>query len=227
MKRALVFSIACLAATLPRIGNAQATNEFGLRGGISLYQYRTQYAQFYARAGIEIGATGHIRLFTSRKSRVHHGVAPSFGYLMGHSRLVLDSAIYISPLTGRPLTGIARAHTYTHFLYLQALWQISFDEEGAFTIGMGPQLLRLLGQSLMLEYETSDGQPIQEWNRVELSDVEKVISPWIFNITLQGQLRLREGLKSDGYLYLQTTHQVNQFLWPTGLLIGITWLWRT
>ncbi|MCS7152501.1 MAG: hypothetical protein N2253_05530 [Bacteroidia bacterium] len=201
-------------------------NAFGARLGLSIYQYRTDYAQFFARIGGEVGAIGRIELFSGRKSHLHHAIMPGFGYLMGHSRLLLDSAIYISPLTGRPLTGNAQAHTYTHFLYLQALWRISFDNEGALAIAGGPQLLRLLGQSLMLEYETPDGQPIQEWNRVALSDVEKVIPTWIANISLLGELRFREGLNSDWYLYIQTIHQVNRFLWPTGVLIGVAWLRR-
>ncbi|MCS6895257.1 MAG: hypothetical protein NZZ60_03790 [Bacteroidia bacterium] len=226
MKRTMSSLAACLIGILNVRAFAQA-NEFGVRGGVSLYQYRTEYAQFYARAGAEIGATGHIQLFTSRKLHLYHALSPGFGYLMGHSRLLLDSAIYISPLTGRPLTGIARAHTYTHFLYLQGLWRISFEENNAFSLALGPQLLRLLGQTLMLEYETQDGQPIQEWNRVALSDVEKVIPPWVVNLTLQGELRFREGINSSWYLYFQTIHQLNRFLWPTGLLAGISWKRRT
>lgn len=202
------------------------SNAFGVRGGVSVYQYRTDYAQFYARMGVEIGAHGRIGLFVSRKSRLHHAIMPGFGYLMGHSRLVLDSAIYISPLTGRPLTGIAQAHTYTHFLYLQGLWRLSFDEEGAFAVAAGPQVLRLLGQTLMLQYDTPDGQPIQEWNRVSLDDVERVIPLWIVNVALLGEVRFREGLRSDWYLYIQTIHQVDRFLWPTGLLVGVSWMRR-
>lgn len=199
---------------------------FGVRGGLTLYQYRTDYAQFFARLGVEIGAQGRIELFHTKRFSLYHALIPAFGYLMGHSRLLLDSAVYISPLTGRPLTGIAQAHAYTHFLYMQLLWRVRFDGEGAFALGIGPQMMRLLGQTLMLEYETPDGQPIQEWNRVALSDVEKVILPWIFNLALQGEFRLHTGLKSDWYLYVQTLHQVNRFLWPTGLLIGAAWMRR-
>lgn len=212
-----------LLGLFPWILQAQG-NAFGVRAGTSLYQYRTEYAQFFTRLGIEVGAIGHIELFDSRKSRLHHALQPGFGYLIGHSKLFLDSAIYISPLSGRPLTGIANAHTYTHYLYMQLLWRLSFDEEGAFAVGAGPQVLRLLGQTLMLQYETPDGQPIQEWNKVSLSDVEKVIPPWVANLSLYAELRFHEGIRSEWYLYAQTLHQVNRFLWPTGLLVGVSWL---
>ncbi|MCS7296759.1 MAG: hypothetical protein RMK19_00635 [Bacteroidia bacterium] len=202
------------------------TSAFGVRGGVSLYQYRTDYAQFFARPAVEIGAIGRIALFTGGKARVNHAFMPGFGYLMSHARLLLDSAVYISPLSGRPLTGIAQSRTYTHFLFLQALWRLSFDEKEALAVAAGPQVLRLLGQTLMLEYSTPDGQPIQEWNRVSLSDVEKVIPAWILNLALQGELRFREGIRSDWFIYLQTIHQVDRFLWPTGLVIGIAWMRR-
>lgn len=199
-------------------------NAFGVRIGMSLYQYRTPYAQFYARLGGEVGAIGRIHLFQSRKSRIVHAFMPGFGYLMGHSRLVLDSSLYISPLSGRPLQSIANAHTYTHYLYMQALWRIAFDTEGSFAIAAGPQVLRLLGQTLMLQYETPDGQPLQEWNRVSLSDVQRVIPPWIANLCLYAELRMREGLHSELRLYAQTIHQLSRYGWPTGLLVGVMWL---
>jgi hypothetical protein len=62
----------------------------------------------FTRLGVEVGAAGHIELFEGRKSKLRHGLAPAFGYLMGHSRLILDSSIYISPLTGRPLQALHR-----------------------------------------------------------------------------------------------------------------------
>jgi len=201
-------------------------NAFGVRGGITLYQYRTDYAQFFARLGVELGATGHIELFEGRKSKVRHGLAPAFGYLMGHSRLILDSSLYISPLTGRPLTGIAQAHTYTHFVCMEGLWRLTFDSEGAFAAGLGPQVLIPFGQTLMLEYETPDGQPIQEWNRVALTDVRKVIPPVIWNIALLAELRISSGLRREVFLYARTAHQVNRYLWPTGLLVGVSLLWK-
>lgn len=201
-------------------------NAFGARVGTTLYQYRTDFAQFYARFGAEVGAVGRIELFEGRKSKLHHALMPGFGYLIGHSKLLLDSAIYISPLSGRPLTGIAEAHTYTHYLYLQGLWRVSFDAEGAFAMAAGGQVLYPLGQTLMLEYETPDGQPLQEWNSVALSDVRKVISPWIVNVALYAEIRIREGLRSETFLYAQTLHQVNRYLWPTGLLLGVSWLWK-
>nr|BAL57455.1 hypothetical protein HGMM_F50F04C18 [uncultured Bacteroidetes bacterium] len=142
---------------------------------------------------------------------------------MSHSRLVLDSSIYISPLTGRPLAGIAQAHTYTHYLYMQALWRIAFDREGAFAVAGGLQGLRLLGQTLMLEYETPDGQPIQEWNRVSLTDVQRVLPGWVINAALFAELRMRNGIKNELFLHFQTLHQLNRFGWPTGFLGGITW----
>ncbi|MCS7161894.1 MAG: hypothetical protein NZ958_01015 [Bacteroidia bacterium] len=200
-------------------------NAFGTRLGFSLYQYRTAYAQFLARLGGELGAVGRIRLFHSHKNRLYHSLLAGFGYLMGHSRLLLDSSIYISPLTGRPLTGIARAHTYTHYLYMQTLWHLAFEAEGALAIGGGFQLLRALGQTLMLEYETPDGQPIQEWNAVSLSDLQRVLPLWIPNLTLYAELRLWQGRRSRVALYTQTIHQINRFLWPTGLLLGAAWLY--
>ncbi|MCX7607222.1 MAG: hypothetical protein N2170_08170 [Bacteroidia bacterium] len=201
-------------------------NAFGGRIGGSLYQYRTDFAQFFARLGFEVGAVGRIELFQGKKTQIRHAFMPGFGYLIGHSRLFLDSATYISPLSGRPLTSVARAHTYTHYLYMQALWRLAFDREGAFAVAAGPQVLRLLGQTLMLEYETPDGQPIQEWNRVSLTDVQRVMPAWIPNIALYAELRIREGLRGDLYLYAQTVHQVDRYLWPTGLLVGIQWLWK-
>jgi hypothetical protein len=177
--------------------------------------------------GVEVGAQGHISLFDSRKSKLRHGLAPAFGYLMGHSRLMLDSSIYISPLTGRPLTGIAEAHTYTHFLYMETLWRVSFDEAGAFAVGIGPQALVPFGQTLMLEYETPDGQPIQEWNRVALSDVRRVIPPVVWNLSLLAELRVAESVRHEVFLHARTTHQLNRFLWPTGLLVGINLLWKS
>jgi len=215
----LLLALACL--------HAQPSNAFGVRGAVAFYQYRTPYAQFFARLGAEVGATGRIFLASSRKAQLYHGLMPGFGYLMGHSRLALDSSIYISPLSGRPLAGIASAHTYTHYLYMQLLWCLAFDQEGSLTVAAGPQVMRPLGQSLMLEYETPDGQPIQEWNRVSLSDLHRVIPPWIFNLALYAELRMREGLHSESFLYLQTLHQVNRYLWPTGLLVGITWRWKS
>jgi len=200
--------------------------EFGLRGGITLYQYRTDYAQFFARLGVELGATGHIELFESRKSKLRHSLIPAFGYLMGHSRLILDSSIYISPLTGRPLQGIAQAHTYTHFIFMEGLWRLTFDAEGAFAVGAGPQALIPFGQTLMLAYETPDGQPIQEWNRVALSDVRKVIPPVVWNLALLVELRLSSGLRREVFLYARTAHQLNRYLWPTGLLVGVSLLWK-
>lgn len=201
-------------------------NAFGVRGGITLYQYRTDYAQFFARLGVELGAAGHIELFEGRKSKVRHGLAPAFSYLMGHSRLILDSSIYISPLTGRPLTGIAQAHTYTHFVCMEGLWRLTFDSEGAFAIGLGPQVLIPFGQTLMLEYETPDGQPIQEWNRVALTDVRKVIPPVVWNMALLVELRISSSLRREVFLYARTAHQINRYLWPTGLLAGVSLLWR-
>lgn len=201
-------------------------NAFGVRGGISLYQYRTEYAQFFTRLGVEVGAAGHIELFEGRKSKLRHGLAPAFGYLMGHSRLLLDSSIYISPLTGRPLQGIARAHTYTHFIYMEGLWRLTFDAEGALALGVGPQALIPFGQTLMLEYETPDGQPIQEWNRVALSDVRKVIPPVIGNLALLLELRIASGIRREVFLYVRTTHQINRYLWPTGFLGGLSLLWK-
>ncbi len=201
-------------------------NAFGVRGGITLYQYRTDYAQFFARLGAEVGAVGHIELFEGRKSKVRHGLAPAFGYLMGHSRLILDSSIYISPLTGRPLTGIAQAHTYTHFVCMEGLWRLTFDSEGAFAVGLGPQALIPFGQTLMLEYETPDGQPIQEWNRVALTDVRKVIPPVVWNVALLAELRISSGLRREVFLYARTAHQINRYLWPTGLLVGVSFLWK-
>ncbi len=206
---------------------AQPPNAYGVRGAVAFYQYRTPYAQFLARLGAEVGATGRIFLAQSRKSRLYHGLMPGFGYLMGHSRLVLDSSLYISPLSGRPLAGLASAHTYTHYLYLQGLWYIAFDQEANLAVAAGPQVLRPFGQSLMLEYETPDGQPIQEWNRVSLTDLHRVIPPWIFNLALYAELRMRVGLHSEAFLYLQTLHQLNRYLWPTGLLAGLTWRWKS
>ncbi len=202
-------------------------NSFGLRGGITLYQYRTDYAQFFARLGVELGVAGHIELFESRGSKLRHGLAPAFGYLMGHSRLILDSSIYISPLTGRPLTGIAQAHTYTHFIYMEGLWRTTFDAEGALAVGLGPQVLVPFGQTLMLEYETPDGQPIQEWNRVALTDVRKVIPPTVWNVALLAELRVSSSLRREIFLYVRTAHQVNRYLWPTGLLVGASLLWKS
>lgn len=206
---------------------AQPPNAFGMRGAVAFYQYRTPYAQFFARLGGEVGATGRIFLAHSRKSQLYHGLMLGFGYLMGHSRLALDSSLYISPLSGRPLPAIASAHTYTHYLYLQGFWLLAFDQEGSLSVAAGPQILRPLGQSLMLQYETPDGQPIQEWNRVSLTDLNRVIPPWIFNFSLYAELRMREGLRSQSFLYLQTLHQINRYLWPTGLLAGLTWRWKS
>ncbi len=202
-------------------------NTFGLRGGLTLYQYRTEYAQFLARLGIEAGATGHIELFEGRRSKLRHGLAPAFGYLMGHSRLILDSSIYISPLTGRPLTSIAEAHTYTHFVLMEGLWRVTFDREGALAVGLGPQVLIPFGQTLMLQYETPDGQPIQEWNRIALSDVRKVIPPLVWNLSLLAELRIASGLRREVFLYARTAHQLNRYLWPTGLLLGASLLWKS
>lgn len=201
-------------------------NAFGIRGGLSFYQYRTEYAQFFVRLGAEVSAQGHIELFSSRRLQLRHGLAPAVGYVMGHSRLSLDSSIYISPLTGRPLSGIAQAHTYTHFINMQVLWRVTFDEEGVFAMGLGPQLLVPFGQTLMLQYETPDGQPIQEWNRVALSDVRRVMPGLIWNVALLAELRLRQGLRREVFFYVQTVHQVNRYLWPAGLLVGLALLWK-
>ncbi len=202
------------------------SSAFGIRGGGTLYQYRTEYAQFLVRLGVEAGAQGHIELFHSPRSKLRHGLATSVGYFMGHSRLVLDSSIYISPLMGRPLTGIAQAHTYTHFINMQVLWRMTFDDEGAFALGLGPQMLIPFGQTLMLQYEASGGQPIQEWNRVSLADVRRVMPGQIWNVALLVELRLSQTLRREVFLYAQTTHQVNRYLWPTGLMVGLALLWK-
>ncbi|MCS7189630.1 MAG: hypothetical protein RMJ66_07235 [Bacteroidia bacterium] len=199
-------------------------NAFGPRLGLSFYQYRTPYAQFYARVGGEVGALGNIGVYRGRK--LYYNFLPGFGYLLSHSLLLLDSSIYISAISGRPLPSTAKAHTYTHYLYLQGIWAVSFEKEGIFVVGVGPQVLFLLGQSLMLEYETVDGQPIQEWNTVSLSEVMEVTPRWIANLSLYAHLRIREGRRWNGYLYLQTIHQIKSYLWPTGLLLGISWLWK-
>ncbi|MDW8235288.1 MAG: hypothetical protein RMK98_01530, partial [Bacteroidia bacterium] len=81
------------------------------------------------------------------------------------------------------------------------------------------------GQTLLLEYETPDGQPIQEWNSVALSDLRRILPAWILNGCLYADIRFSKGLRSEWLLHIQTLHQANRFFWPTGLLLGVSWLY--
>ncbi|MGQ9863169.1 MAG: hypothetical protein ACUVRD_01615 [Bacteroidia bacterium] len=205
------------------VGLIWAQGFYGTQIGVGAYQYRTPFAQYLPRFS---GMGGAAAQFIVRSSaRGTWLLAPEFGYLLGHSRLLLDSAIYISRLTGRPLPSLAQAHTYTHYLFIQGALKYAFDPELPFVVGMGLQGLYLLGQNLMIEYDTPDGSTLQEWTTPPLAEVMGFHPRWIVNLTLHADIRALPKSTHRHYIYIQTVHQLSRYGWPTGFMVGLRSYW--
>lgn len=204
-------------------GLVWAQGFYGTLLGVGAYQYRTPFAQYFPRFSGSVG--GSAQFILQSKSRGAWLIAPEFGYLMGHSKLLLDSAIYISRFTGRPLPTLAGAHTYTHYLFMQGAIKYAFDPQLPFLVGIGVQGLYLLGQNLMVEYDTPDGSTLQEWTTPPIGEVMAFHPRWVINLTLHADIRALPKSIHRHYVYVQTFHQLSRYGWPTGLIVGLRSYW--
>ncbi len=198
-------------------GQAQGqTAAYGFKFGLGAYQYRMPQAQDPPRIGAELGVCARFEL-SSRWA-----LSPEFGYLLGHTGGKWEN--YLTQKGGN-IVPIADARYFTHYLQIGFTAQYHFDDEQTFGLVLGPELLYLMGQTVIVEYSGGLGPDgVDHRIRETVSNPEN-----IFNVIPRITPNILSGaeitfVKRDGYRLrgvAHFSHQINQFLWPAGVIVGL------
>lgn len=196
--------------------------EFGLSLGATFHQYRTQVAQYPPTLGITFKSVSKFDLTGNSKWKL----MPEFGYFMSNSKAFLDSSQYLSVLSGQNVPYGAHVTIWTHFIDFRLLIKYHFETAEGFGIYIGPNILTLLGQTLIASYEIPngpDGEPykIQEWQNNPLKQVTNVIPRFIPNLLLGTEFRMLPKSKHKWFLYANIILQADKFGLPSGGEFGI------
>ncbi len=195
--------------------------EFGLNFSFPFHQYRTQVAQYPPRLGI--GVRGIAKFDLTGKSTWK--LMPEFGYFLSNSKTVLDSSEYLSVLSGMPVGVPVNVNIWTHFLDFRLLVKYHFDASEGFGVYVAPQVLSLLGQTLITSYEIvnpgGESQKIQEWQQNPLDQVRKVIPRFVVNGLLGAEVRMLPKSAHKWFLSGGIILQGDRYLLPSGGEIGM------
>jgi hypothetical protein len=198
-------------------GQAQGQEAgYGFKFGLGAYQYRMPQAQDRPRIGAELGICARFALSG------RWALAPEFGYLLGHTGGKWEN--YLTQKGGN-VVPIADARYFTHYLQIGLTGQYHFDEAQAFGLVLGPEILYLMGQTIIVEYSGGLGPDGVDYRvRETVSNPEN-----IFNVIPRITANICSGIEitfveRDGYRVrgvAHFSHQINQFLWPAGVIVGV------
>ncbi|MCZ2355747.1 MAG: hypothetical protein LC115_03480 [Bacteroidia bacterium] len=189
--------------------NTRGQSHFGLKIATTLYQPRIDIPLSPPGAGIEVGGCAK---FTFGKWHL----MPEFGYFMGNSRSIQSNII----VSGGLVVNDAGVRDLQHFLSFSGLWKFDILTEEKLSFTIGPDLLYRIGVTRIVDYVPPGGDPdhpFRESFKYDISNINKTI----LNIRLGLEFALTSRKRIQTFIYANSVHQVNKYLFPTGAVVGI------
>ena len=226
-----------ILALFPFVLFAQA--EYGFKANASYYQYRFNQPMDDPDIGLEIGV---VASFPISKGKGVWVIGPEFGYHLGHSNGTLVG--YWSQKSGRNYYNnasncpiIADMCYLNHYLQGALLAKFFFDDKKTFGFLLGPDIFYIMTQSIIATYPgeidynckpvldpitNKPTNPIQE----RADNPNSAIPKLTYNLRSGMEIKIINRETSQVSLSLNFLHQINQYLFPTGIVFGVRWLFH-
>ena len=209
-KRLFLCLLGCFLAV-----QAHAQFWTGLKFGTTFYQPKTEFAQDFPRAGLELGVTTKFHIKQSGWR-----IMPEFGYFMGNANVVLNPTSLDGAYFGIDPALVTQSNLLMHNLKFGLYAEKALGNKEVFTVFFGPEVFNNLGQTHVIRYRVPGGgdEPIQETFSGDISGVPD----WYVNFRYGAAFRVAPQASTIWQVYVSLIHQADvQPWWPAGAVIGL------